>query len=92
MSVLEKTPDAMRELAVQIYVGIVSRVYGDVGRGEEKQLQPEALARLSFKLADAFHAADSHVNPVTIAAAAAVKSAIRFDASDLDLASLHTRR
>ena len=92
MSVLEKTPDAMRELAVQIYVGIVSRVYGDVGRGEEKQLQPEALARLSFKLADAFHAADSHVNPVTIAAAAVLKAETPFDARDLDLGSLQTRR
>ena len=92
MSVLEKTPDAMRELAVQIYIGIVSRVYGDAGRGEETQQPPAALARLSFKLAEAFHAADSDVNPVTIAAAAAIKSAIRFDASDLDLASLHTRR
>ena len=92
MSVLEKTPDAMRELALQIYIGLVSRVYGDAGRGEETQRQPEALARLSFKLAEAFHAADSDVNPVTIAAAAAIKSAIRFDASDLDLASLHTHR
>lgn len=92
MSALEKTPDAMRELALQIYIGLVSRVYGDAGRGEETQRQPEALARLSFKLAEAFHAADSDVNPVTIAAAAAIKSAIRFDATDLDLASLHTHR
>lgn len=92
MSVLEKTPDTMRELALQIYIGLVSRVYGDAGRGEETQRQPEALARLSFKLAEAFHAADSDLNPVTIAAAAAIKSAIRFDASDLDLGSLHAHR
>jgi hypothetical protein len=92
MSVLEKTPDAMRELAVQIYIELVSRAYGDAGRSEETRQPPEALARLSFKLAEAFHAADSEVNPVTIAAAAALKAETPFDASDLDLASLHTRR
>jgi hypothetical protein len=92
MSVLEKTPDAMRELALQIYIGLVSRVYGDAGRGEETQQQPEALARMSFKLAEAFHAADAEVNPVTIAAAAALKAEVPFDAKDLDLGSLYTRR
>jgi hypothetical protein len=92
MSALEKTPDAMRELALQIYIGLVSRVYGDAGRGEETQRQPEALARLSFELAEAFHLADGEVNPITIAAAAATKSAIHFDASDLDLGILHAQR
>jgi len=92
MSVLEKTPDAMRELAVQIYIGLVSRVYGDADRAKEARPQPEALARLSFKLAEAFHAADGEVNPVTIAAAAALKAETPFDARDLDLGSLHTHR
>jgi hypothetical protein len=92
MSELTKPHDAMRELAVQIYVGLVSRAYGDPGRGEETRQQPEALARMSFKLAEAFHAADSEMNPVTIAAAAALKAETPFDARDLDLGSLHTRR
>jgi len=84
--------DAMRELASQIYVGLVTSAYGDTGSREGARPQPEALARMSFKLAEAFHAADSAVNPVTIAAAAATKSAAPFDAGDLDLGSLHTRR
>ena len=92
MSVLEKTPDAMRELAVQIYIGLVSRAYGDAGRAEGTRQSPETLARTSFKLAEAFHLADGEVNPITIAAAAATKSAIHFDASDLDLGILHAQR
>jgi hypothetical protein len=92
MSILEETPDAMRELALQIYIGLVSRVYGDAGRDEKTRQPSEALARMSFTLAQAFHAVDGEVNPVTIAAAAALKSAVRFDAADLDLGSLHTHR
>jgi hypothetical protein len=90
MSVLEKTHDTMRELAVQIYVGLVSRAYGAAGSGDSAQ--PLELARMSFKLAEAFHEADGEVNPVTIAAAAALKAETPFDARDLDLGSLQTRR
>jgi len=35
---------------------------------------------------------DREANPITLAAAAAAKAAVRFDAADLDLGSLHQRR
>ena len=89
MSELSRPRDTVRELATQIYVGLVCRAYGG---GEETRQSPEALARTSFKLAEAFHLADGEVNPITIAAAAATKSATRFDASDLDLGSLQAQR
>jgi len=92
MSEPSRPHDSMRELAVQIYIGLVCRAYGDAARGGETRPSPEALARTSFKLAEAFHLADGEVNPITIAAAAATKSAIHFDASDLDLGSLHAQR
>ena len=92
MSDLSRPRDMMRELAVQIYIGLICRAYGDAGRGEETRQSPEALARSSFKLAAAFHLADGEVNPITIAAAAATKSAIHFDASDLDLGTLKAQR
>ena len=92
MSDLSRPHDSMRELAVQIYIGLVCRDYGDAGRTEETRPSPESLARTSFKLAEAFHLADGEVNPVTIAAVAATKSAVRFDAADLDLGSLHAHR
>ena len=90
----EPTPphDTMRELALQIYVGLVSRAYSAAGSSDVKLPQPGVFARMSFKLAEAFQAVDNEVNPVTIAAAAAEKSAVRFDAADLDLGSLHTPR
>ena len=84
--------DPVRELALQIYVGLACRAYGDTGGAERARPQPKALAQLSFKLAEAFQTADSEVNPVTIAAAAATKSAAKFDAGDLDLGSLHKPR
>ena len=84
--------DPMRELAVQIYIGLASRAYADTGSAERARPQPKALAQMSFKLAEAFQAADSEMNPVTIATAAAAKSAAKFDAVDLDLASLNKPR
>lgn len=84
--------DAMRDLARRIYIELVSPAYGEGGGGDGARPRPEVLARMRFKLAEAFHAADSEVNPVTIAAAAATKSAAPFDAGELDLGSLHTRR
>ena len=92
MSELGRPHDSTRELAAQIYVGLVCRAYGKAGRDEETRQSPEALARASFKLAEAFHLADGEVNPITIAAAAATKSAIHFDASDLDLGTLNVKR
>ena len=92
MSELSRPRDTVRELATQIYVGLVCRAYGEASGGEETRQSPEALARTSFKLAEAFHLADGEVNPITIAAAAATKSATRFDASDLDLGSLQAKR
>lgn len=84
--------DTIAELALQIYIGMASRIYSDAGRAEGTVPQPQALAQLSFRLAAAFYTEDREANPVTIAAAAAAKSAVRFDAADLDLASLHARR
>jgi len=87
-----KPHDPIQELALQIYIGLVSRAYGDTGGGERPRPQPKALAQMSFVLAQAFHAADREENPMTIAATAATKSAAKFDAADLDLGSLHKTR
>jgi hypothetical protein len=87
-----KPHDAIQDLALQIYIGLASRAYGDTGGGERPRPQPRALAQLSFQLAEAFHTADREQNPMTIAAAAATKSAVKFDAGDLDLGSLHKAR
>lgn len=84
--------DPVAELARQIYVALTSRIYSAAASAEAGLPQPQALAQLSFSLAEAFYAEDRDANPVTLAAAAAAKVPTRFDAKDLDLGSLQQRR
>jgi len=92
-SALTKTTvDPVADLACKIYIELTSRVYGRNGGVETGAPQPQALAQLSFRLAEAFYAEDREANPVTLAAAAAARAATRFDAADLDLGSLQQRR
>lgn len=84
--------DQVAELARRIYIGLTSRIYAGSSGVATGLPQPQALAQLSFKLAEAFYAEDRDANPVTLAAAAAAKIPSRFDAADLDLGSLHQRR
>ena len=86
------TADPVADLAHEIYVGLTSRLYASSGGVETGLPQPQALAQLSFRLAEAFYAEDRDANPITLAAAAAAKVPTRFDAADLDLGSLHQRR
>lgn len=92
-STAPKVPvDQVAELARQIYVGLTSRVYAASGSEADGLPQPQALAQLSFRLAEAFYTEDRDANPVTLAAAAAAKIPTRFDARDLDLGSLQQKR
>jgi hypothetical protein len=84
--------DPVAELARTIYVGLASRIYAGNGGVETGLPTPQALAQLSFRLAEAFYAEDRETNPVTLAAAADAKARIKFDAADLDLGSLQQRR
>ena len=84
--------DQAAELAREIYIGLTSRIYAASSGVETGLPQPQALAQLSFRLAEAFYAEDREANPVTLAAAAAAKVPSRFDAADLDLGSLQKRR
>lgn len=95
MSAIAQTKNAgdpVAELARGIYVALTSRIYAARGGMETGLPEPQALAQLSFRLAEAFYAEDREANPITLAAAAAAKSAVKFNAADLDLGSLHQRR
>ena len=87
-----KATDPVADLARKIYVELTGRVYAGTGGVGAGLPQPQALAQLSFRLAEAFYLEDREANPITLAAAAAAKAAVRFDAADLDLGSLHQRR
>jgi hypothetical protein len=84
--------DPVADLARTIYVGLASRIYAGNGGVETGLPKPQALAQLSFRLAEAFYAEDRATNPVTLAAAADARARTKFDATDLDLGSLHQKR
>ena len=48
----------VKELAERIYIDMVSRVALEPGTPEKTKPNPEAMARLSFKLAEAFMKVD----------------------------------
>jgi hypothetical protein len=74
------------ELALQLYVELCGRIYASAG-GEKPQ--PRALAQLSFKLAEAFVAANLEFNPVAIAAREAKsKAAVTLADVNIDFASI----
>jgi hypothetical protein len=95
MSAQTATTDSLRELALEIYIGLASRVYSQPSAPEQARPNPKVLAQMSFKLAQAFEMVDHEVNPVAIAAAAAKAKAVHFSAADMagiDLDSLTKRR
>ena len=77
--------DPIEELARTLYVGLCGRIYS-VG-GEKPQ--PRAVAQLSFKLAEAFLAANNEFNPTAIAAREAKnKASVKLDSVQIDFGSV----
>ena len=73
--------DPILELAEKLFIQICGHVYS---AGGEKP-QPRAVAQLSFKLAEAFQAANYEFNPTAIAARAAKeKSSVNLDNVKID--------
>ncbi len=74
--------DPIQELAEKLYIQICGHVYSV--SGAEKP-QPKAVAHLSFKLAEAFQAANYEFNPTAIAARAAkTKASVDIDTVQID--------
>lgn len=91
MSAQPATTDLLRDLALEIYIRLASRVYSQSAEPEQARPTPKLLAQMSFKLAQAFQLVDHEVNPIAIAAAAAKAKAVSFTAADMagiDLDSL----
>ena len=75
--------DPFRELALQIYVGLAARVYGTPAGPGEKRPEPKLLAVMSFKMAEAFEAAEKETDRAKAVAEATAKSVVRLDEVDL---------
>ncbi len=87
----EKAPaapkhDPYRELALQIYVGLAARVYGSPAAPDQKRPDPKLLAAMSFKMAEAFEAAEKETDRAKATAEAKAKATVRLD--DVDLSSV----
>jgi hypothetical protein len=73
--------DPIHDLAEKIYVQLCGRIYG---AGGEKP-QPRAVAQVSFKLAEAFIAANYEFNPTAVAAREAKsKASVNLDSVQID--------
>lgn len=73
--------DPIHDLAEKIYVELCGRIYG---AGGEKP-QPKAVAQVSFKLAEAFIAANYEFNPTAVATREAKnRAAVNLDSVQID--------
>ena len=79
----EAPRDLLHELAQHLYIELAGRIYSETG-SERPKPQPKAVATMSFKLAEAFQAANYEVNPTAIAARDA-KAKASVDMSKVEL-------
>jgi hypothetical protein len=77
--------DPIREMAVQIYVNLASEAIVVTDAVAKITASPDSLAKISFKLSEAFHKAEAEMK-----ASAAPKHAT-FDANKLDFDAWTTK-
>ena len=75
----------VRDMAAQIYVQLVNAQVAVSDDAVKIATNPEGLARVSFKLADAFHKAEKEIN------ASAVPTSVKFDVNKLDFDAWTTK-
>lgn len=72
-----------REIALQVFVQLAARVYGSPAAPDAKRPDPKVLAALSFKMAEAFEAAEKETDRAKVIAEAKAKAAVKLDEVDL---------
>jgi hypothetical protein len=75
--------ETFRELALRIYVQLSANVYS---AGTQNKPDPKALAAFSFKLAEAFEAAEKETDRAKAAAAKEAKETV--DLSKVDMSGM----
>jgi len=75
--------ETYRELALRIYVQLAANVYST---GTQNKPDPKALAAFSFKLAEAFEAAEKETDRSKVAAAKEAKEKV--DLSKIDMSGM----
>lgn len=72
-----------REIALQIFVNLAARVYSLPAAPDAKRPDPKLLAAMSFKMAEAFEAAEKETDRARAAAEVKAKAAVKLDEVDL---------
>lgn len=75
----------IREMAAQIYVQLVNAQVAVSDDAVKIATNPEGLAKVSFKLAEAFHKAEKEIN------ASAAPTSVKFDVNKLDFDAWTTK-
>ena len=75
----------VREMAAQIYVQLVNGQVAVSDDAVKIATNPEGLAKVSFKLAEAFHKAEKEIN------ASAAPTSVKFDVDKLDFDAWTTK-
>ena len=79
----EPKADPFRELALEIYVRLASRIYSSPAGADGKRPDPKILAAMSFKMAEAFEAAERETDRARAIAEAKAKATVKLDEVDL---------
>ena len=75
--------DVYNELAFEVFVGMASRIYSAPSVAGQSKPDPKALALMSFKLAEAFLAAEKETPRAKAAAEVLSKSKVNLNEVDL---------
>jgi hypothetical protein len=75
--------DVYNELAFEVFVGMASRIYSAPAVAGQNKPDPKALALMSFKLAEAFLAAEKETPRAKAAAEVLSKSKVNLNEVDL---------
>ncbi|MDF3009924.1 MAG: hypothetical protein K0S03_720 [Burkholderiales bacterium] len=78
--------DTYHQLAFEIFIGMASRIYSAPAVAGESKPDPKALALLSFRLAEAYFAAEKETPRAK--AAAEILSKARVNLDDVDLSGV----
>jgi hypothetical protein len=84
-------PDTpFREIALQIFVNLAARIYSLPAAPDAKRPDPKVLAAMSFKMAEAFEAAEKETDRAKAVAEAKAKAAVKLD--EVDLSSMFQQK
>jgi hypothetical protein len=84
--------DPFRELALQIFVGLAAQVYSHPPGPDGKRPDPKVVAAMSFKLAEAFEAAEGETDRAKAVAEAKAKATVKLDEVDLSSVFQSTKK